>query len=118
MKYLLIVLVVIVLIVLVLYEVYKPSPTDPTVPETYVSGWRMPMGSEYREIGKLIVENNIKVCGEYHVKETAYKEYIIACTADGIKWEYFVVKIQNNRLYRADKETMKNIPPPKNNNNG
>ena len=36
---------------------------------TYNQAWRIPRGSEYAEIGKLIIQNNIRICGEYHVKE-------------------------------------------------
>ncbi len=75
--------------------------------------WRKPRGSEYKDIGKLIVKNNIKVCGEYYVKEETSGEYIIACSPDGIKWHYFVAYTKIGKFYRASDEMVNKLTPPR-----
>jgi len=81
--------------------------------KTYSESWRSPYGTEYSDIGKIIVENKIKVCGEYHVKEIKSNEYIIACSADGTTWNYFVVYTSPRKIYRADDEMESKLYPPK-----
>ena len=80
---------------------------------TYSQSWRMPRGSEYAEIGKLIVQSNIKICGEYHVKEVTSGEYIIACSPDGISWQYFVAYTKIGKFYRASDEMVSKLTPPR-----
>ena len=80
---------------------------------TYSQSWRMPHGSEYAEIGKLIVQNNIKICGEYHVKEVTTGEYVIACSPDGINWQYFVAYTKIRKFYRASDEMVSKLTPPR-----
>ena len=69
--------------------------------QTYSKKWRAPQGSELVDIGRIIVENRIKVCGEYEVKEIVGGEYIIACTDDGTNWNYFVVYRYSEKIFRA-----------------
>lgn len=80
---------------------------------TYSDSWRSPYGTEYREIGKIIVQNGIKVCGEYYVKEIESNEYVIACTADGTTWNYFVVYTSLDKIYRANDEMESKLYPPR-----
>ncbi|NGX84867.1 hypothetical protein [Aequorivita sp. KMM 9714] len=80
---------------------------------TYSKSWRLPQGTEYREIGKIIVQNGIKVCGEYHLKEIAPYEYVLACSADGINWHYFVVYKSRGKIYRANDEMESKLIPPR-----
>lgn len=80
---------------------------------TYNMTWRMPYGSEYAEIGKLIIQNNVRVCGEYHVKEVMSGEYIIACSPDGINWHYFVAYTKIGKLYRASDEMISKLKSPR-----
>ncbi len=80
---------------------------------TINQSWRMPRGTEYADIGKLIVKNNIKVCGEYYVKEETSGEYIIACSPDGIKWHYFVAYTKIGKFYRASDEIIAKLTPPR-----
>jgi hypothetical protein len=80
---------------------------------TYSQSWRMPRGTEYTEIGKLIVQNNIKICGEYHVKEVTSGEYLIACSPDGINWQYFVAFTKIDKFYRASDEMVSKLTPPR-----
>lgn len=80
---------------------------------TYYKSWREPIGSEYVELGRIIVQNNIKICGEYYVKEIETDEFIIACTGDGSNWEYFVVYPKLSKIYRANDEMISKLSPPR-----
>lgn len=80
---------------------------------TYSESWRSPRGSEYREIGKIIVQNGIEVCGEYYVKDIELNEYVIACTADGTNWNYYVVYTSMETIYRANDEMESKLFPPR-----
>lgn len=80
---------------------------------TYSDSWRSPYGSEFSEIGKIIVQNGIKVCGEYYVKEIESNEYVIACSADGTTWDYFVVYTSLDKIYRANDEMESKLYPPR-----
>jgi hypothetical protein len=80
---------------------------------TYSQSWRLPRDSEYAEIGKLIVQNNIKICGEYHVKEVTSSEYVIACSPDGNSWQYFVAYTKIGKFYRASDEMVAKLTPPR-----
>jgi hypothetical protein len=80
---------------------------------TYSEKWRTPYRSELREIGKIITQNGIKVCGEYYLKEIETNEYIIACSADGTTWVYFVVYTNLEKIYRANDEMESKLYPPR-----
>jgi len=80
---------------------------------TYGRSWRSPTGSEYSEIGKLVIQNNISICGEYHVKEVTSGEYLIACSPDGINWQYFVAYPKIGKFYRASDEMVEKLTPPR-----
>lgn len=81
--------------------------------KTYSESWRSPYGAEYTKIGRIIVQNGIKVCGEYYVKEILTNEYVIACSADGTNWEYFVVYSSAEKIYRANDEMESKLYPPR-----
>jgi len=80
---------------------------------TYEQPWRSPRGTEYAEIGKLIVQNNIKICGEYHVKQITTGEYVIACSPNGTTWQYFVAYTVIGKFYRASDEMVSKLKPPR-----
>ncbi|WP_452232035.1 hypothetical protein [Lacinutrix sp. MEBiC02595] len=80
---------------------------------TYSKSWRSPYGTELKEIGKIIVQNGIRVCGEYEVKEIETNEYVIACTANGKTWDYFVVYTSLGKIYRASEEMETKLNPPR-----
>lgn len=80
---------------------------------TYSESWRSPYGTEYAEIGKIIVQNGIKVCGEYQVKEIESNEYVIACSDNGETWDYFVVYTSLGKIYRANDEMESRLNPPR-----
>ncbi len=79
----------------------------------YSKSWRLPNGNELIEIGRIIIKNEIKVCGEYHLKEINTKEFVIACSADGTTWDYFVVYTSNQKIYRANEEMESKLIPPR-----
>lgn len=81
--------------------------------KTYSENWRSPYGTEYGDIGKIIVQNGIKVCGEYYVKEIQTNEYVIACSANGTTWDYFVVYTSLGKIYRANDEMESKLYPPR-----
>lgn len=81
---------------------------------TYEQSWRSASaGYEYTTIGRIIVKNNIKVCGEYFVKEIENNEFIIACTSNGTYWNYFVVYTSLDKIYRASEEMELKLKPPR-----
>ena len=81
--------------------------------DTYEKSWRKPIGAEYGKIGRAIVSNNIKTCGEYYVKETHDNEYVIACSADGKKWTYYVVWTSSQKVLLANDEMIAGLNPPR-----
>ncbi|WMI65387.1 hypothetical protein RBH94_15145 [Aestuariibaculum sp. YM273] len=81
--------------------------------QTYSQSWRSPRGTEFTEIGRIIVSNGIKVCGEYYIKEIEDKEYVIACSSDGSSWDYFVVYTRLDKIYRANEEMESKLHPPR-----
>ena len=80
---------------------------------TYSKSWRTPIKDEFLKIGKLMLANGIKGCGEYHVKEVTEGEYVIACTRDGEKWNYYVAWPNNNKIYRTNEEMESKLTPPR-----
>lgn len=81
--------------------------------KTYTKTWRSPKGSELVDIGKIIVANGVKVCGEYQVKLIQEGEYIVACTDDGTNWNYFVVYRYSEKIFRANDEMESKLTPPR-----
>ena len=45
------------------------------------------------EITKTLIENNVRLCGEYKYKQSAKSknEYIVHCTPDGKRWYAYIV---------------------------
>lgn len=102
-------------ILIVLYIIGSNSESGGIITdeETYSKSWRSPQGSEFTEIGKIIVAKGIKVCGEYYIKEIELNEYVIACSADGTTWHYFVVYTSLDKIYRANDEMESKLNPPR-----
>jgi hypothetical protein len=61
--------------------------------ERYRLPWREPNNNELRNIGIALVNSDIRVCGEYYVRESSLGqgEYVVGCTADGTNFNYFIV---------------------------
>ncbi len=69
------------------------SCQQPSFSERYKQKWREPYDKEFLPIGRALVKNDITDCGEYYVRESSLDpgEYIIGCTADGKKFQYYLV---------------------------
>jgi len=80
---------------------------------TYNIPWREPVGIEFSKIGKLMVRNGIKGCGEYYVKEVTNGEYVVACTSDGENWTYYIVWPNIDKIYRTNEEMESKLTPPR-----
>ncbi len=80
---------------------------------TYSTPWRKPSNNEFAKIGRIMIANRIKVCGEYYVKEVVNGEYVIACTSDGKNWTYFVAWIYTEKIYLANTEMEMKLTPPR-----
>ena len=63
-------------------------------------------------IGKIIAQNGIKVCGDYRLKYIEINQYLIACSADGTTWHYFVVYTNLETIFRADEEMESKLYAP------
>ena len=60
-----------------------------------------------------MVNNNIRGCGEYYVKEVTPKEYVVACTGDGKNWTYYVIWTNLDKIYLANDEMISKLKPPR-----
>lgn len=80
---------------------------------TYSKPWRSPVGDEFLKIGRIMVANGIKGCGDYQVKEVTEGEYVIACTRDGENYIYYVVWTYTDKIYRTNKEMESKLTPPR-----
>ncbi|MFB6455897.1 hypothetical protein ACE38W_11555 [Chitinophaga sp. Hz27] len=80
-------------ILLVSLFILLASCHEPTFSERYNQQWREPQGQEFITIGRALVKNDIRVCGEYYVRKSSLDpgEYVVGCTPDGEKFEYFLV---------------------------
>ena len=113
-KYDLIALAVFILVIMGIYSLGNGSGGVVGDERTYTESWRLPnAGSEFREIGIAIVRNGIKVCGEYYVKEIMTNEYVIACSANGVTWNYFVVYPKTGKIFSANSEMINKLTPPR-----
>tara|TARA_R110001592_G_C12994718_1_gene735361 strand:- start:141 stop:593 length:453 start_codon:yes stop_codon:yes gene_type:complete len=105
--------------IIVLFIIFSIMTSDDsnggviTDDRTYSHSWRSPVGDEYVKIGRIIVKNDIKVCGEYYVKEIENGELVIACTGNGQDWDYFVVYTSFDKIYRANEEMESKLNPPR-----
>ncbi|OUL63696.1 hypothetical protein [Flavobacterium sp. AJR] len=79
---------------------------------TYETNWREPTNKELLTISKLMIKNNIKGCGEYHVKEIENGEYLIACTRDGKNWTYYIAWPNIDKIYLTSLEMEQKLKPP------
>lgn len=79
---------------------------------TYSQSWREPEGTEFRDIGRIMIKNNISGCGDYHLKEVTDNEFVVACSSDDINWTYYVVYPNLDKIYSANDEMVKKLTPP------
>ena len=112
-------LLIIVLIIAIIYlfnNALSDSNSGGVIGDerTYSKSWRPPNnGYEFREIGKAIIKNGVKVCGEYYVKEIMSNEYIIACSTNGVYWNYFVVYPSTGKIFSSNDEMISKLTPPR-----
>ena len=104
---------IIILVGIYIFSSNSESGGIITDDRTYSQSWRSPKESELNEIGRIITANRIKICGEYYVKEIVSKEYVIACSADGMTWDYFIVYTSLDKIYRANEEMESKLNPPR-----
>lgn len=107
-------IIIVIIILIAFYIIGSNSESGGVImsKQTYSQSWRSPKGKELSEIGRIIVANDIGVCGEYYVKEIESNEYVIACSADGLTWDYFVVYTSLEKIYLASDEMETKLRPP------
>lgn len=76
-------------------DAYGPSIYQKAI----VYDWRGPNSDEFFTLGKIILENDFKVCGEYQIKKLSEFEYLLGCTPDGSTWYYRTVDVTKRKLY-------------------
>jgi len=113
MKKIVLIIIVIVLAIMVFGNLDTKNSNIIEDERTYSNSWREPHGTEFAKIGRIIVANGIKVCGEYYVKEVASGEYVIACTPDGNNWTYYVAWIHTEKILLANDEMERKLTPPR-----
>ena len=66
---------------------------DPNVNQIYPEPWREPTTEELRLISIALAKSYITGCGEYYIRPSNKDkdEYLVACTTDGVRWEYYLV---------------------------
>lgn len=69
--------------------------------KVYKNDWK-PAGDNLAKIGKVLVKNNIYGCGEYYIFEITSNEFALACTSDGVLWNYYVVYPNLEKIYAAN----------------
>jgi len=79
---------------------------------TFEQSWRSPSNDELVSISRLMVQKNIKGCGEYHIKEIENGEFVIACSANGENWVYYVAWPNIGEIYLASLEMERKLKPP------
>lgn len=104
--------IVIILLLIIFWPSGQESKTIINDTRTFEQTWKSPNNQELVDIGRIMVSNNIRGCGEYHVKEITNKEYVVACTSDGTNWTYYVVYSAINKIYLANDEMLEKLTPP------
>lgn len=59
----------------------------------YPMPWKEPNSDELLSIGRAFVKAGTGGCGAYYLRASSENEdeYLVACTSDGINWEYYMV---------------------------
>ena len=61
---------------------------------SFAEEWSGPWRDDVNfEITKTLIQNNVRLCGEYKYKQSAKSknEYIVHCTPDGKNWYAYIV---------------------------
>lgn len=74
----------------------------------YPGKWIEETNSEFNEIVKTLIKNNIKGCGEFYFKrhKSSSANYLVACTSDGINWNYYMVYTASQKVLGPYNNTM------------
>tara|TARA_R110001583_G_C5524911_1_gene397984 strand:+ start:160 stop:420 length:261 start_codon:yes stop_codon:yes gene_type:complete len=76
--------------------------------------WRNPQNGEERIlITKLIINSQIKVCSEFHIKEFVKNKYIMACNHDNQIWIYFKIDLLTQEITKLDSKLISKLNPPR-----
>ncbi len=107
-------------IIVALLVIYVASQCQDSKPvefaeyeKAYLYDWRSVNTNEFALLGRIIVSNNIKICGEYQVKYLDNNTYLLGCTADGNNWQYFYLDTVKEKIYQVDTDTKKKINSPR-----
>ncbi len=84
---------------------------DKPLQEQYHPEWKSPSSADLVNVGRALIKNDVKVCGEYYVRyHKEYSgEYLLACTKDGNTWHYFQVWDAINEVQEVAAPSI--IPP-------
>ena len=66
-------------------------PTFHLFGETYSGEWKDEQNEDFIKIAKTLVAHNITGCGEMYYAEASKDEYVVACTRDGVNFNYYDV---------------------------
>ncbi len=107
-------------LIVALLAIYIASQCRETKPveyaqheKAYLYDWRPVKTNEFAQLGRIIVANDIKVCGEYQVKYLDDSTYLLGCTPDGYNWQYFYLDTTKEKVYHVDSNTKAKIKSPR-----
>jgi len=78
---------------LLTFIIFSCGNSPKSTSDQYPKPWREPNNEEFIEIGRSLVKNQIKNCGEYYIRPSSEHnhEYLVGCSIDGESWSYYVV---------------------------
>ncbi len=91
-----------VILLIFIFQGYgKTDKSNSKIEDNFEQEWRSPETSEFLPIGKVIVKNRIRGCGEYRVKMNLHNsnEYLVACTSDGEIWNNYLTKLNEGSVF-------------------
>lgn len=99
-KWVTLVLIVLALIIIKSFIGDGETTTSAKSLEDDYSTWESPGEETFIPIGRALVKNNIRECGEYYVKKSNNTdgEYAVACTPDGNNFEYYLAWINTEKV--------------------
>jgi hypothetical protein len=98
----------------VISESHFPTQTTPgssiKANMEYATPWKTSYGSISIAISKALIKHNIMGCGEYYVRPSKNThnskhligEYLVACSSDGLYWQYYVVFLPKGDVFSYD----------------
>lgn len=86
--------------------VVKTKPTLIFDGREYFSHWKDDTNEKFLEISRLLVANRITGCGEFYYNEIDKNTYILACSRDGISFNYYVAWTKLDKIYSAENDML------------